>query len=73
MKIKLIEDPLICPACNPWMTVLASHDRQCGPGAMPGYLVIDETKGTDEQVRLRRSWEAVLTEIGPRELGGSRW
>jgi hypothetical protein len=73
MKIKLMEDSLICPVCTPPMTGLASHDRQCNSGGMPCYLVTDEMKGTEEHVRLRRSWEAVLTEIGPRELGASQW
>jgi hypothetical protein len=40
---------------------------------IPCYLGTDAPKRTDEQVRLQRSWEAVLTEIGPRELEISRW
>jgi hypothetical protein len=73
MKIKLIEGPLLCPVCNTRMTGLALHDRQCNSCGMPCYLVTDDTKRTGEQIRLRRSWDAVLTEIGPRGLGGGRW
>ena len=73
MKIRLIEDALRCPACNTRMTGLALQDRQCNSCGMPCYLVTDETKRTGEQMRLRRSWGAVLIEIGTGELGGSRW
>jgi hypothetical protein len=73
MKIKLIEDALPCPACAPQLTGFASHDRLGDAGEMTCYPLIDETPRTGEQVRLRRSWEAVLTEIGPMELEASRW
>jgi hypothetical protein len=73
MKIKLIEDPLRCPACNTRMAALASYDRQCNACGMPCYLETGEMKRTGEQMRLRLSWDAVLIEIVPRELGGSQW
>ena len=72
MKIRLIEDPLRCPACNTRMTGLALYGRQCNSCGMTCYLVTDETKHTGEQMRLRQSWDAVLIEMGSSELGGSR-
>jgi hypothetical protein len=73
MKTKLLEDPLICPAFNSQMAGLALHNRQGVPGGIPGFLIAGQTTRIDEQLRLRRSWEAVLTEIRPPELGASRW
>jgi hypothetical protein len=75
MKIKFIEDPQRCPACDTRMTDRALHDRQCNSCGMPCYLLTDETKSTGEQMRLRlrRSWESVLMESEPMEQGGSRW
>ena len=67
MKIKLIEDPQPCSACDARMTDLALHDRQCSSCGMPCYPL------TGEQMRLRQSWEAVLMESGLMEQGGSRW
>jgi hypothetical protein len=73
MKIKLIEDPQLCPACDTRMTDPALHDRQCNSCGMPGYLLTDETQRSGEQMRLRRSWEAVLIESELMEQGVSRW
>jgi hypothetical protein len=70
MKTKLMEEPQVCSACTPRMTGLA---LQGDSAEIPCYLGTDAPKRTDEQVRLQRSWEAVLTEIGPRELEISRW
>jgi hypothetical protein len=33
----------------------------------------DESKRIDEQMRLLRSWGAVLREMGPAELGARQW
>jgi hypothetical protein len=71
MKIKLIEDPLLCPACNARMTGLDLHDRQCDSCGLACYPETDETKRTDE--RLLLSWHAVLREGVPREPGSSQW
>jgi hypothetical protein len=73
MKTKLMEDPLICPAFNSQMAGLALHNHQGVPAGIPGYLITHQTTRMDEQLRLRRSWEAVLTEIRPGEPGTSRW
>jgi hypothetical protein len=73
MKIKLLEGSPICPGCNPWTTGIASDDHRRDSGEMACYLGTDAPKRTDEQVRLQRSWAAVLTELGPREVGASRW
>jgi hypothetical protein len=73
MRIKLLEGPPICPGCNPWTTGFASDDHCRDSDEMACYLVTDDTKRTDEQVRLQRSWAAVLTDIGPMEVGASRW
>lgn len=62
MKIRLIEDQQRRPACDAPMIDPALHDRQCNSCGMPCYQL------TGEQMRLRRSWEAVLM-----EQGGSRW
>jgi hypothetical protein len=64
MKIKLIEEPLLCPVCHNRMTGLGLHDRQCATCGMRRRLESDETHRTDE--RLLLSWEAVPREIGPR-------
>ena len=73
MTIKLIEDPLVCPACKARMAGLGLHDRLCSSCAMPSSVETDETKRTCEQIRLLLSRDAVLRELRPRELGGSRW
>jgi len=73
MKIKLIEDPQLCPACDTRITAPALHDRQCNSCGTPCYLLTDETKCTGEQMRLRRSREAVLMESELMSQGGSRW
>jgi hypothetical protein len=64
MKTKLMEEPQVCSACTPRMTGLA---LQSDSAEIPCYLGTDAPKRTDEQMRLRRSWKAVLTEIGPRK------
>ncbi len=71
MKIKLIEDPLRCPACNTRKAGLGLHDRQCDACGMGCYPETGETKRTDELLLL--GWHAVLREYAPREPGGSRW
>jgi hypothetical protein len=68
MKIKLVEDPLFCPACDRRMTGFALLDLQCNSCVMPCYLVTGDTKRAGEQMRLRRSWAAVLVGSGPSEL-----
>lgn len=73
MKLRLIENPVLCPACNTRMVGLPLHDRQCNCCGMPCYRMTGETKRTGEQMRLQRSWDAVLTEIEPREPGGGVW
>ncbi|MGA3222703.1 MAG: hypothetical protein ABSC65_03020 [Acidobacteriaceae bacterium] len=73
MKSKLMKDPLACLACNPWMTGLALHGRQGNSRGLPGYLLTYKMKHADEQLRLRRSWEAVLSEIGVGEPGATQW
>lgn len=73
MKIKLIEHPLLCPACNTRMTDHASQDGQCSSCGIPFYLLTEETKRSGEMMRLRGSWDAVLIEGGLAELGSSRW
>ncbi len=71
MKIKLIEDLLVCPACS---------ERLSGPGlqrcnfcGMECYLETDEANHNEEQIRLLLSRDAVLREAGFRDAGGSRW
>jgi hypothetical protein len=64
MQIELIENPLIFPAL---------HDHQGNSCAVRGYSVNDETKSTEEQIRLLLSWRAVLGEIGSSELGAGQW
>jgi hypothetical protein len=73
MKIKLIEKPEVCSDCTPPMTGFALQGRQSDSGEIPCYLGTAAKKRTDEQMRLQRSWEAVLTEIGPREVEACRW
>jgi hypothetical protein len=61
MQIELIKNPLI----------LAGHqETSC---AVSGYSVNDDTRPTEEQIRLLLSWRAVLTEIGSSQPGGGRW
>ncbi len=73
MKIKLIDDPMICPGCNARMTGLGLRDRQCNSNGMQCSLESDETRRTGEQIRLLMSRDAVLREIRPTEIGGSQW
>jgi hypothetical protein len=73
MKIKLIEDPRVCPACDAQITDLGLPDRQCSSCGMQRNLGTNETKRTDEHVRLLLSWDAVMRETGIREVGSSRW
>jgi hypothetical protein len=73
MQIELIENPLILPTCNALAATLALHDHQGNSCALRGYSVSDETKPTEEQIRLLLSWRVVLREIGSSELGGSQW
>jgi hypothetical protein len=73
MQIELIENPLILPTRNAQITALTLHDHQGNSGAVRGYSVNDETKSTEEQIRLLLSWRAVLGEIGSSELGAGQW
>jgi hypothetical protein len=73
MQVELIENPLILPTCNGLAATLARHDDQRNSCALRGYSVSDETKPTEEQIRLLLSWRAVLREIGSSELGASQW
>jgi hypothetical protein len=73
MRIELIENSLILPARNTQTTTLPLYDHQGISGAVRGYSVNDETKSTDEQMRLLLSWHVVLREIGPSELGAGQW
>jgi hypothetical protein len=68
MKMKLLSYTPICPGCDPWTTRLASDDHCRNSGETVCYVVADDTKRIEEQVRLQRSWAAVLTEIGPSEV-----
>jgi predicted Abi (CAAX) family protease len=72
MKIKLIEDPRVCPAC-PTQLDDFSNSRRYNNCAIQRYLGTDETVRTDEQVRLLLSRDAVQREIGISEVGGSPW
>ena len=73
MPIELIETPLILPTRNAQTTTLALHDDRENSRVVRGYSVNDETKSTEEQIRLLLSWRAVLVEIGSSELGASQW
>ena len=73
MHIELIENSLILPARNTQTTTLPLYDHQGTSGAVRGYSVNDETKSTDEQMRLLLSWRSVLGEIGSSELGAGQW
>ena len=73
MQIELIENPLILPTSNAQTATLALHDHQGSSCAVRGYSVKDETKSTEEQIRLLLSWRAVLGEIGSSELGTGQW
>jgi hypothetical protein len=63
MQIELIENPLILPRRNAQRTTLALEDYQGN----------DETKSTEEQIRLLSSWRAVLGEIEFSERGAGQW
>jgi hypothetical protein len=58
MQIELIENPLILPTRNVQTTTRSLHD---------------ETKSTEEQIRLLLSWRTVLGEIGSSGLGAGQW
>ena len=73
MQIELIENPLILPARNAQTTALALHGQQESSCAVRCYSVNDETKSTEEQIRLLLSWRAVPREIGSSELGAGQW
>jgi hypothetical protein len=73
VQIELIENSLILPTRNTQTTTLALYDHQGNSGAVRGYSVNDETKSTDEQMRLLLSWHVVLREIGSSELGAGQW
>ena len=73
MPIELIESPLILPTRNAQTTTLALHDDRENSCVVRGYSVNDETKSTEEQIRLLLSWRAVLVEIGSGELGAHQW
>jgi hypothetical protein len=73
MQIALIETPLILSTRNPQTTTLALHDDQGDSRAVRDYSVNDETKSTEEQLRLLLSWRTVLGEIGSSELGAGQW
>jgi hypothetical protein len=61
MQIELIKNPLILPG---------HRDTSC---TMNGHSVNDETKPTEEQIRLLLSWRAVLTGIESSQLGAGQW
>ena len=61
MQIELIKNPPILPG---------HQESSC---TVNGYSVKDETRPTEEQIRLLLSWRAVLTEMGSGQLGGSQW
>jgi hypothetical protein len=61
MQIELIKNPLILPG---------HQETSC---TVNGYSVNDETRPTEEQIRLLLSWRAVLTEIGSSQLGAGQW
>jgi hypothetical protein len=73
MQIELIEDPLILTSRNAQTITLALHDHQGSSYVVRGSLVNDETKSTDEQMRLLLSWHVVLGEIGSSEQGAGQW
>jgi hypothetical protein len=73
MQIELIENPLIVPMVDAQTTTLALHDHQGNSCAVLVSSVNDETKSTEEQIRLLLSWRAVLGEIGSSELGAGQW
>jgi hypothetical protein len=62
MQIELIENPL-----------LTLHDDQGYSRAVRDDSVNDETKSTEEQIRLLLSWRTVLGEIGSSGLGAGQW
>jgi hypothetical protein len=73
MQIELIENPLILPTRNAQTTTRALHDDQGYSCAVRDYSVSDETKSTEEQIRLLLSWRTVLGEIGSSGLGAGQW
>jgi hypothetical protein len=73
MHIELIENPLIVPTGEAQTTTLALHDHQRNSYAVRGSSVNDQTKSTEEQIRLLLSWRSVLGEIGSSELGAGQW
>jgi hypothetical protein len=73
MQIELIENQLTLPTRDAQTTSLALHDHQGNSCAVRGSSVSDETKSTEEQIRLLLSWRAVLGGIGFSELGAVQW
>jgi hypothetical protein len=73
MQMELIENPLILPTRDAQTNPLAQHGHQGSSCAVRGYSVNDETKSTEEQIRLLLSWRAVLGKIGSSELGAGQW
>ncbi len=71
MGMKLIEDALACPTCSARLSVPGL--QRCNSCGMEPCLETGDTKRADEQIRLLLSRDAVLREIAPREIGGSRW
>jgi hypothetical protein len=69
MQIELIENPLILRTRNAQTTTRTLHDDR----AVRDYSVNDETKSTEEQIRLLLSWRTVLGEIGSSGLGAGQW
>ena len=56
MHLELIENPLIVPTGDAQTTTLALHDHQRNSYAVRGSSVNDQTKSTEEQIRLLLSW-----------------
>ena len=69
MRTELIEHLHILPTLHAQTTSLALHDYEQNPGA----LLDDETKSTDEQMRLLLSWRAVLSGSSRCEAGAGQW
>jgi hypothetical protein len=73
MQIELIENQLILPTRDTQTTSLVLRGHQGSSCAVRGVSANDETKSTEEQVRLLLSWRTVLGEIGSSELGAGQW
>jgi hypothetical protein len=70
VKLKLIEAPIFCSACNTRKAGFSVDHGQCNACEIGCYPESGETKRTDEE--LLQSWRAVLSEYAPREQAGSR-